>query len=114
MLMFEFIPFDQKIHKDEYIQMNIEYLTKNLDDLAENYLIDSRAMVGMTAQEMAHGILEAYKDLKPPQGILLILTVEGETAGMGALKKLGQSVGEIKSMYIRPRYRGKGCARALK
>ncbi len=106
--MIEFVPFDMDAHRDEFIQMNIEYLTRNLDALAENYQIDSRAMVGRTEKEMAQGILEAYKDLKPPMGILYIIIIEGKVGGMGAIKKLSDNVGELKSMYIRPLYRGRG------
>jgi len=97
-----------KVHKDEFLQMNIEYLSHNLDALAENYQIDSRAMVGRTEQEMAQGVLQSFKDLKPPKGLLYIIIIDGKIGGMGAIKKLGDIVGEIKSMYIRPQYRGKG------
>jgi len=106
--MIEFVPYDIEVHRDEYIMMNVEYLTRNLDDLDESFQIDSRAMVGRTAQEMAQGILGAYKDLNPPEGVLYILMVDGKVSGMGAIKKLGDTVGELKSMYIRPEYRGKG------
>ena len=111
--MIEFVPFDLEVHRDEFIQMNIEYLTRNLDELDENFKINSRAMVGSTAQEMAQGILGAYKDLKPPEGIFYILLVEGNVAGMGAIKKLSDKVGELKSMYIRSQYRGKGYGKKM-
>ena len=111
--MIEFVPFDLEVHRDEYIQLNIEYLTKNLDDLAENFNIDSRAMVGATEQQMAQGILESYKGLKPPQGVLFILKVDEAVAGMGAIKKLSESVGELKSMFIRPEYRGNGYGKVM-
>ena len=106
--MIEFVPYDMDAHRDEFIQMNIEYLTRNLDALAENYQIDSRAMVGRTEKEMAHGVLESFKDLKSPMGVLYIIFIDGKVGGMGAIKKLSDKVGELKSMYIRPQYRGKG------
>ena len=111
--MIDFVPFDLEVHRDEYIQMNIEYLERNLDDLDENFQIDSRAMVGRTAQEMAQGILGAYKDLKPPEGVLFILLVNGNVSGMGAIKKLSETVGELKSMYIRPEVQGKGYGKKM-
>ena len=106
--MIEFYPFDIEVHKDDFIQMNIEYLSHNLDALSENYQIDARAMVGKSEKEMALGILESFKDLKPPMGVLYIIYIDGTVAGMGALKKLSEGVGELKSMYIRPQYRGRG------
>ncbi|MBN1683166.1 GNAT family N-acetyltransferase [Candidatus Bathyarchaeota archaeon] len=50
----------------------------------------------------------SLSSLKPSEGILYILKVDGVTAGMGALRRLDDSVGEIKRMYVRPSYRGKG------
>jgi len=51
--------------------------------------------------------------LKPPDGIIYLLVVEGDIAGMGALKKLSDEIGEIKRMYIRPPYRGKGYGKQM-
>lgn len=111
--MIEFVPFDIEVHRDEYIRMNVEYLEKNLDDLAENFNIDSRTMVGRTAEEMARGILSAYKDLKPPEGVLCILKIDGKIAGMGVIKRLEDDIGELKNMYIRPEYRGNGYGKKM-
>jgi len=51
--------------------------------------------------------------LKPPGGILYMLVVEGEVAGMGALRKLSDEVGEVKRMYNRPHYRGRGLGKKM-
>jgi hypothetical protein len=64
-------------------------LTLLFDQLDENYQLDSRSMVGGTAKERAEDSLETYKDLKPPEGIVYILEVDGDVAGMGAVRKVG-------------------------
>jgi len=46
--------------------------------------------------------------IKPPEGIIYILVVNSEAAGMCRLSKLDEDIGEINNMYIRPKYRGNG------
>ena len=49
----------------------------------------------------------------PPQGRLLLGEYETKIAGCAGLRKIGEDVGEIKTMYVRPEYRRKGIGRAL-
>jgi GNAT superfamily N-acetyltransferase len=58
-------------------------------------------------------VLPQFSSLKPPKGITLILEHKEKPAGMGALKKLEDGVGEIKRMYVRPKFRGKGYGRKM-
>ena len=39
--MVEFVPFDLKVHKEEYRQLNIEHLTWAINQLKENYQFDA-------------------------------------------------------------------------
>jgi GNAT superfamily N-acetyltransferase len=50
---------------------------------------------------------------KPPDGRLLLVTLESELVGLGCLRKIGDEIGEIKRMYIRPTHRGRGIGREL-
>ncbi len=49
----------------------------------------------------------------PPKGRFYLASYRGETAGVGCLKKLDESTGEIQRMYVPPRFRGKGIGRAI-
>jgi GNAT superfamily N-acetyltransferase len=49
----------------------------------------------------------------PPDGRLLLATEESLAAGIACLKRLRKGIGEIKRMYVRPEFRGKGIGRAL-
>jgi putative acetyltransferase len=49
----------------------------------------------------------------PPEGLLLLATWSGETVACGGLRKLDEGVCEMKRLYLRPAYRGKGIGRAL-
>ena len=111
--MVEFVPFELKVHKEEYRQLNIELITWIADQLRENYQTDAVSIVGQTIPEYVNDHLEDLTSLKPPDGIIYLLVAEGEIAGMGAIRKLSDKIGEIKRMYIRPTYRGRGYGKQM-
>ena len=47
----------------------------------------------------------------PPGGTFLLLRQEGQTEGCVALRNLGDGICEMKRLYLRPEYRGKGLGR---
>jgi ribosomal protein S18 acetylase RimI-like enzyme len=52
-------------------------------------------------------------DYAPPGGRLLLAEYEGQFAGCIALHKLEPLICEMKRLYLRPKFRGKGLGRAL-
>jgi putative acetyltransferase len=52
-------------------------------------------------------------DYAPPEGRLLLVEYEGQLAACAALRKLESGICEMKRLYLRPQFRGKGVGRIL-
>jgi len=52
-------------------------------------------------------------DYAPPRGRLLLAECGGLLAGCGALHELSPEICEMKRLYLRPQFRGKGVGRAI-
>ena len=64
-------------------------------------------------QGFDHELAGLPGDYAPPEGRLLIAEYRGQLAGCVALHQLGPGICEMKRLYLRPQFRGKGLGRVL-
>ena len=64
-------------------------------------------------QAMVKRYMASLDEFLPPSGILLLAYIDEQPAGLVCMKTLDNSIYEIKRMYVKPKYRGKGIGRAL-
>lgn len=111
--MVKFVPYDDNRHRIPFFELNVELITWISEEMRARHNVDAESMMGQTVQEYVETVFDTFAALKPPKGMLYILEIDDEVAGMGAVKPLEDGVGEIKRMYIRPKYRGKGFGKAM-
>ena len=69
--------------------------------------------VDLCFQNFERELNELATQYGPPEGRLLLATIEGQAAGCVGLRKLSDGVCEMKRLYVRPPHRGTGLGRAL-
>ena len=111
--MVEFIEADLHLHRDALVDLNHEYLAWIREQIEKRYGIDVSPPGGETVEEYAEKSIDDVLDLIPPEGICYLLKAEGDYVGMGAIREVRSGVGEIKRMYIKPGYRGRGIGSGL-
>jgi len=106
-----FVPYNDETHRDRFFELNLEYLT-GINELSYTKH-GVKVNPSGTVLEYVESVFPSFAAIKPPDGIICILEVDGKPEGMGVLKKLEDTVGEIKRMYIRPRTRGNGYGKGI-
>ena len=61
----------------------------------------------------ANDSMKSLEKMMPPQGHFLLCDIDGEIAGMAGLRALSDTAAEIKRVYVRPKFRGKGISRTI-
>ncbi len=106
MLDARLVQYDEELHRDHIYDLFVEYGTGLNGEVFKHYgvnLFDEKDIDKLTKMTVSKLV-----PVKPPLGIIYILQVGDEVAGMGRLTRLSDSISEINGVFVRPEYRGKG------
>lgn len=95
--------------KAHFRELSIEYFTWMFENLDAKYGIT----LDLNIVEYVDQYMESLENFVPPQGNLLLCDIDGQLAGMIGIKQMTEGICEIKRVYVRPDFRGKGIARQL-
>lgn len=106
----------------EIVQVETEVQLQQVRDLIQEYTTWDLGVTRQFGLDVVEALVDFhYKDTEdylpgefvPPEGRLLLALVQGQAAGCGALRSWSAEVGEIKRLYVRPVFRGKGVGKTL-
>ena len=109
----EFIPVDIGVHRDELVQLNVEYMSWVLAEMEKLFAVPAGQILGMPAADYVPTVVDKLCGATPPLGVFYLVTVDERIAGMGGLRSLGEVGGEIKRIYCRPEFRGQGIGKQV-
>lgn len=110
--MIKFVILNISKHLPILLELNTAYIEWIAQEGKKQLNIDFESVIGSTHSYAAR-ILDELEIFQPPGGIFYLLEVDGSIIGMGALRKLYPGVGEVKRMYIKPDYQGKGYGKSI-
>ena len=104
----EFIPADLSLHRGELLELNVEYVSWVLAEMEKLFAVPAGEILGMPAAEYVPTVLDKLCGAPPPVGVFYLVMVDQRLAGMGGLRSLGKANAEIKRIYCRQQFRGRG------
>jgi len=90
----EIVPYDVDRHRNQLYELYLEYGTWTKNAVSSKYGINYEGVIGGTIEQVGARIFPVFTSLKPPEGIILILEVEGKAAGISSEYR-GRGYGKV-------------------
>lgn len=110
--MVEFVTLNVSKHLPILLELNIAYFDWIAKEGEKYFKLSFESIIGST-HSYAAMILDELEIYQPPGGVFYLLKEKGDFIGMCALKKIYRETGEIKRMYIKSEYQGKGYGKEM-
>ena len=111
--MEKFIVFRPNVHRSAVVDLSENYFNWIACELQKNYDIDMYSMISSTLRDYVENNVDEFASSISPDGVFYLIQVKDKIVGMGVLRKLKEGIGEIKRMYIKPEYQGKGLGKKM-
>jgi len=85
--------------------INVEYVSWVHAEMERAFGVSADEVMGMPVTDYVASIPKLCGQ-RPPIGVFYLIKVDGELAGMCALRSAGSGMAEIKRVYVRPPCRG--------
>lgn len=95
------------------LKSDVRVVATRLDDPVASRLIDDLQADLTVRYGGPDPVPTSPEEFWPPRGAFLVAWIDGEPVGCAGVKELDRGVVELKRMYVAPRARGRGVARAL-
>src|SRR5258706_11599889 len=97
---------------EHIITLSQEYVTWMIGEIRKNY--PALDINEFTSEHDYDDIRKKFPgEHIPPDGCLLIALSDGDVCGCVALGRLTESIGEMRTLFVRPACRGKGVGKKL-
>ncbi len=96
--------------------MNLKQVESDEDVQQSRALFEEYAAwlgLSLCFQNFDKELAELPGNYAPPNGRLFLAVENDQVAGCVALRKIGEGIGEMKRLYVRSEFRGKGLGRLL-
>jgi GNAT superfamily N-acetyltransferase len=107
------VSFNAEVHKTQFVEMNLEFVTWSHEQILKHHKVDMSSGSEGDSQEYVKSTINALLSLEPPKGFINIVEEGSAIVGMAVIKTIELGIGEVKRMFIRPDYRGKGYGKEL-
>jgi len=111
-MMIKFYTYDSSLHRTKFVEMNISYLNWLRDAYLEQFGLDMIDVIGHIDKYVQNS-LPMLESMIPPESIIYVVSFYDEIVGMGGLRCITEDIVEVKRMYVKPEFRGKGLGKAL-
>ena len=109
--MFDLVENDENSHEEVLCDMFLEY-GKWLDEQVFKHHGFHLFRYGDVKSRIS-SLIPRFTSYDPSEAILLLLTVDGNVAGMTRLDKFDDGIGMIHNVFIYPEYRGRGLSKQM-
>ena len=107
----ELVQYTEEKHWKRYKEMGKDYASWLNEQVIKHYGVP--LFQDIDIENFIEKQAKVWTSTKPPEGLVLILEVDGEVGGMGRIDRFNEDIAEAHNIWTSPMYRGKGYATRL-